>query len=180
MVTADRHDLCRRAIRSWAEQTWDNGELVILDNGKTPMQDLLADLPSERIVYRHVENNPETTIGELRNRSLDMVRGDFVVPQWDDDDWSAPDRIERQMAALRRHNADAVTLYATLMHVDDPQWFDHPFYGLLKGGVPPTILHRRDDRLARSRRGPAGRESSGPHRLRWHPVLPRLPQQHRN
>lgn len=147
MVTADRHDLCRRAIRSWAEQTWENCELVILDNGREPMQDLLADLPSERIVYRHVANNPETTIGELRNSSLDMVRGDFVVPQWDDDDWSAPVRIERQMAALRAHDADAVTLYATLMHVDDPDWFDHPFYGLLEGGVPPTILHKRDDTI---------------------------------
>lgn len=147
MVTADRHTLCRRAIRSWAEQDWENREFVILDNGTEPMEDLLSDLPYGRVVYKHVANNPDTTIGELRNRSLDMVNGDFVVPQWDDDDWSAPDRITRQMGALEARNADAVTLYATLMHVDEEPWFDHPFYGLLKGGVPPTILHRRDDSI---------------------------------
>ena len=139
MVTADRHTLCRRAIRSWAEQDWDNRELVVLDNGTDPMESLLSDLPSGRVVYRHMANNPDTTIGELRNRSLDLVNGDFVVPQWDDDDWSAPDRITRQMAALEAQRADAVTLYATLMHVDEEPWFDHPFYGLLKGGVPPKI-----------------------------------------
>lgn len=147
MVTADRHLLCRRAIRSWVEQDWDNKELVVLDNGTEPMHSLLADLPTDRLVYRHVPNNPETTIGELRNHSLDMIRGDFVVPQWDDDDWSAPNRITRQMAALEAHHSDAVTLYATLMHVDAERWFDHPFYGLLRGGVPPTILHRRDDTI---------------------------------
>ncbi|MDE2996377.1 MAG: glycosyltransferase family A protein [Bacteroidota bacterium] len=147
MVTADRHDLCRRAIRSYAAQTWTNRQLVVLDNGVEPMESLLQDLPYGEVVYRHVPNNPDTTIGELRNRSLEMVTGDFVVPQWDDDDWSAPDRIEQQIGALEKYSADAVTLYATLMHVDDPEWFDHPFYGLLKGGVPPTILHRRDDEV---------------------------------
>lgn len=133
MVTADRHQYCRRAIRSWVEQDWENRELVVLDNGKEPMESLLADLPFGRVVYRHVANNPETTIGELRNRSLDMVRGDFVIPQWDDDDWSAPARLTRQVAALEANQADAVTLYATLMHVDDAPWFDHPFYGLQIG-----------------------------------------------
>ena len=147
MVTADRHDLCRRAIRSYQEQTWENRELIVLDNGKSPMQSLLSDLPEAQVNYRYVENNEQTTIGELRNQSLEMVSGDVVVPQWDDDDWSAPDRPETQHAALVREQADAVTLYATLMHVDDPLYFHKPFYGLLKGGVPPTVMHLRDDEV---------------------------------
>jgi len=132
---------------SYSAQTWANRELVVLDNGTEPMEDLLSDIPYGQVVYNHVPNNPDTTIGELRNRSLDMVNGDLVVPQWDDDDWSAPDRLERQFAALTEKEADAVTLYATLMHVDGEAWFDHPFYGLLKGGVPPTIMHKRDDEI---------------------------------
>lgn len=147
MVTADRHLLCRRAIKSYNAQTWANRELVVLDNGNEPMESLLSDLPYGQVVYRHIPNNSDTTIGELRNLSLEMVGGDLVVPQWDDDDWSAPDRLERQAATLDKEGADAVTLYATLMHVDDPAFFDHPFYGLLKGGVPPTIMHRRDDEV---------------------------------
>ena len=35
-------------------------------------------------------------------------------------------------------------LAGTLMHVDAPEYFDHPFIGLLPNGVPPTIMHRRD------------------------------------
>ncbi len=147
MVTADRHSLCRRAVKSYSAQTWPNKELVVLDNGARPMDELLADVPYGEIRYSRIEQNTETTIGELRNISLEMVRGDIVIPQWDDDDWSAPERLERQFAALSVNEADAVTLYATLMHVNETEYFDHPFYGLLDGGVPPTIMHIRDDEV---------------------------------
>ena len=147
MVTADRHDLCRRAIISYRNQTWSNTELVVLDNGREKMDALLSDLPDDEVRYAHVPNDGSITIGELRNRSLEMVRGDLVAPQWDDDDWSAPDRLERQFAALERANAQACMLSASLMHVDDDEYFDHPFIGWLKGGVPPTLLHRRSESI---------------------------------
>jgi len=145
MVTADRHDLCRRAIVSYNNQTYPNKELIVLDNGIKDMRDLLQDVPKKELRYEYRKNNKDTTIGELRNQSLEMVRGDVVVPQWDDDDWSAPNRLDTQYKALVDNDADAVTLYATLMHVDDPLYFKAPFYGLLKGGVPPTVMHKRDD-----------------------------------
>ena len=120
MVTADRPELCKRAIISFNAQTYENKELVVLDNGKAPMQSLLENVPSSQLRYEYVQNNEATTIGELRNRSLEMVSGDVVVPQWDDDDWSAPQRLDTQYDALVKNEADAVTLYATLTHVDDP------------------------------------------------------------
>lgn len=144
MVTADRPVLVQRAILAYRRQTYPHKELVVLDNGATPMADLLADLPAGEVVYEHVEKRPDTHIGALRNRSLDLATGDFVAPQWDDDDWSHPERIERQMRPLLGGGYDACTLAGTLMHVDDPRYFDHPFVGLLRGGVPPTIVHRRD------------------------------------
>ncbi|MDA1027766.1 MAG: glycosyltransferase family 2 protein [Bacteroidetes bacterium] len=173
MVTADRPELCKRAIISFNAQTYENKELVVLDNGKAPMQSLLENVPSSQLRYEYVQNNEATTIGELRNRSLEMVSGDVVVPQWDDDDWSAPQRLDTQYDALVKNEADAVTLYATLMHVDDPYFFDHPFYGLLKGGVPPTVMHKRDDSV----RFPELRRTSDTHyknvwRSRKYLILP--------
>jgi glycosyltransferase involved in cell wall biosynthesis len=146
MVTADRPDYVRRAIASFRAQTHPNCELVVLDNGQHPMEHLLAELPPERVVYRHVDKTPDTHIGALRNQSLEMARGAFVAPQWDDDDWSHPTRIARQLAVLQS-GYDACTLPGTLMHVDSPELFEHPFIGLLPRGVPPTLLHRRDDAI---------------------------------
>jgi len=146
MVTADRPAYVRRAIAAFAAQTWPARELVVLDNGVEPMQALLAELPPEHVVYRHVPKREGTYIGALRSESLEMATGDFVVPQWDDDDWSHPERLTLQAEVLLR-GYDACALPGTLMHVDAPGYFLHPFLGLLKGGVPPTLMHRRDSAI---------------------------------
>lgn len=143
LVTADRPHLCRRALRSYQRQTYPNKELVVLDNGAQRIEHLLADLPDDEVRYRHVDRTPDLWIGGLRNMALEAATGTFVVPQWDDDDWSHPRRIERQVEVLQR-GYDACTLLGTLMHVDSPAYFGHPFIGILPDGVPPTIMHRRD------------------------------------
>ncbi len=146
MVTADRPEYARRAIASFAAQTYPNRELVVLDNGITPIEALIADLPADQVVYQHVVREEGTHIGALRNQSLEMARGEWLAPQWDDDDWSHPERLSRQAAVLAQ-GAEACALPGTLMHVDSPEFFLHPFIGLLPSGVPPTLLHRRDDTI---------------------------------
>ncbi|MEM9663753.1 MAG: glycosyltransferase family 2 protein [Bacteroidota bacterium] len=143
MVTADRPHLCKRALLSYQAQTYPHKELVVLDNGTRPMDELLGTLPSDEVHYMRVEPHPDLVIGALRNLSLEAATGPYVAPQWDDDDWSHPDRLTQQVAMLEA-GFDACTLPATLMHVDDPTYFDHPFVGQLPNGVPPTIVHRRD------------------------------------
>ncbi|MFP4228402.1 MAG: glycosyltransferase family A protein [Salinivenus sp.] len=144
LVTADRPRLIQRALRSYQRQTYDALELVVLDNGEEPVKDIVEafDLPGT-VRYRYRERTPDLWIGGLRNEALDMATGEFVVPQWDDDDWSHPERIERQAAVLQQGH-DVCTLKGTLMHVDHPTYFDHPFIGILPDGVPPTMMHRRD------------------------------------
>ncbi|MEM6335409.1 MAG: glycosyltransferase family 2 protein [Bacteroidota bacterium] len=144
MVTADRADLAKRAVRCYLQQSYPNKELVVLDNGTEPLDAVLADVPAGELVYEQVERKEGTFIGALRNQSLDLATGDFVVPQWDDDDWYHPDRLRRQADVLAQ-GFDAVTVKATLMHLDAGPYLDHPYIGILKDGVPPTIMHRRDD-----------------------------------
>lgn len=144
MVTADRPDMCQRAIRCYLKQTYENKEFVVLDNGVESMQHLLAEVPQKELRYLRVEKEPGMVIGGLRNTSLEEATGDIIVPQWDDDDWSHPERVERQVNVLIKEGKDACTLAGTLMHVDSTAYFDHPFIGLLKNGVPPTIAHWRD------------------------------------
>lgn len=143
MVTADRPNLARRAIRCFVNQTYPNLELVVLDNGKESIEDLLVDLPQDRVVYKKLPWSSETVIGELRNISLSLARGEYIVPHWDDDDWYHPDRVSRQMEPLLNEGFDACTLAGTLVHVHSDEYFDHPFVGLLPNGVPPTVIHKR-------------------------------------
>lgn len=141
LVTADRPDLCRRALLSFQQQTYANRELVVLDNGVKPMRHLLDEMDQSAVRYIRIEPTPSTVIGGLRNVALEAAAGEYVVPQWDDDDWSHPERLSTQIDALG-DEFDACVLAGTLMHVDREEYFDRPFIGLLANGVPPTIVHR--------------------------------------
>ncbi len=143
MVTADRPSLCRRAIWSYQQQTYPNKELIVLDSGAESIRSLLDVLPENEVRYLQVDRAPEATLGELRNHALSLATGDFIIPQWDDDDWSHPNRITIQSNVLQSGH-DACALSATLVHIDEQAYFDRPYIGSLPGGVPPTIMHRSD------------------------------------
>lgn len=153
MVTANRAALARRAVDCFLRQRWSNRELVVVDDGDQDYGALFVDIPADRIRYERVPKTPDVTLGALRNRTLDLARGS-IVAQWDDDDWYHPDRLTRQIAMLDV-GRDACVLRGTLMHLDAPRWFDHPYVGTLEPGVPGSIVHRADPavRYPEKRRG---------------------------
>ncbi len=154
MVTANRASLARRAIQCFLAQTWSNRELIIVDDGSEDYRDLLPaalDSTSNQagpgappIRYERIAHNPLRRLGDLRNMTLDLARGDYCT-QWDDDEWYHPERIARQVEALERAGASAgvCMLRDTLMHLDMPELVDHPYRTGLRSGTPGTILHRR-------------------------------------
>jgi glycosyltransferase involved in cell wall biosynthesis len=146
LVTADRKEMCRRSVRCYLRQTYPSKELIILDNGSVDLTDILREIPAEERTYLRVEPADEVYIGGLRNIALEAATGEYVIPQWDDDDWFHPTRIERQVEVLES-GYDACSISATLMHLDTGPYFDHPFIGILPNGVPPTIIHRRDSAI---------------------------------
>ncbi|KQM98796.1 glycosyltransferase family 2 protein [Sphingomonas sp. Leaf25] len=153
MVTANRAALARRAVDCFLRQTWRNRELVVVDDGTQDYTPLFAAIPADRLIYDRVAKTPDNTLGRLRNRSLDRATG-AIVAQWDDDDWYHPERLARQAAVLTGGKG-ACVLRGTLMHLDAPGWFDHPYVGTLEPGVPGSIVHRADPaaRYPEKRRG---------------------------
>lgn len=108
MVTGRRRHLARLAVEMFQRQTYEERELVVIDDsgqGK-PADWGLEHEPKIRWITVPAESLP---LGALRNRALAEARGDFLC-QWDDDDLSAPTRIERQVTALFATGADACGL----------------------------------------------------------------------
>jgi glycosyltransferase involved in cell wall biosynthesis len=145
MVTRDRKWLARRAIQCFAEQTWVNKELVIVDDGSEdygPAIDELVDRPT--VHYERVPEQEGRHLGGIRNLALDLAHGDYCM-QWDDDEWYHPTRIERQMLALERQELDACVLKWTLMHIDSDSLVDHLYRADAGHGTPGTVVHRRTE-----------------------------------
>jgi glycosyltransferase involved in cell wall biosynthesis len=101
MPTADRRPLVEHALRYFLRQDHPARELIVLDDGRDPVADLMP--PDDRIRYMRLER--PLVLGAKRNRGCELARGDVIV-HWDDDDWMAPQRLSRQLDALERHDAD--------------------------------------------------------------------------
>jgi len=101
MPTAGRRRWVPHAIRYFLRQDYPNRELVIVDDGEDAVDDLLPDDPR----IRYFRTAPGLSLGAKRNVCIESSRGDLIL-HWDDDDWSAPRRIRKQVSALLDAGAD--------------------------------------------------------------------------
>ena len=85
------------AIDSVLHQTFDDFELVAIDDGSTDgTAEYLQGLADRRV---RVLSSPAAGLALALNAGLAVARGSYVARQ-DADDWSAPDRLARQVAWL--------------------------------------------------------------------------------
>jgi glycosyltransferase involved in cell wall biosynthesis len=96
MPTCDRPEFAPIAIESFLSQDFTDSELLIIDDGSSPIKHLLPEL-SPRIRYVQCEKKMNT--GTKRNLGAELALGEIIV-HFDDDDWSAPNRVTRQVERL--------------------------------------------------------------------------------
>jgi len=165
MVTLDRLALARLAIRSYAEQTYPNRELVIATNGTESYRSALADYAGElgiagvRVIY---PGSGGFTLGALRNISLESARSEIIC-QWDDDDYSHPERLAIQVRHMIAEAAGASFFTDHLQYIEPEgflSWIDWSIGGQNDGLMqlaPGTLMMHRDVRFRYPESGPDAR-----------------------
>lgn len=146
MVTANRPHLMKRSVACYLNQSYPNKELVVVDDGAVDCSDVLADVPSDELIYRRLPSENRLCLGALRNLTLDLCTGSYMA-QWDDDDWYDEDRLAIQYNDLVKTGKAVSCLSSTLVCIDDPMLDGKPFIGGIAGGVPGSILHERNDSI---------------------------------
>ena len=100
--TYNRADLLPRALDSVIAQTFEDWEIVLVDDGSTDGTASLADTYRKRLGERMVcLRQPNTGCGGARNRGIDAARGRFVA-FLDSDDEYLPNKLERQLELFAR------------------------------------------------------------------------------
>lgn len=88
------------AVRSLTEQTWNNLEIIIVDDASPEeYENIFASLESADARIRVIRQHHNSGSYVARNTGLAIANGQYVTTH-DDDDWSHPEKIARQVSAL--------------------------------------------------------------------------------
>ena len=145
-----------RSVRSIQNQTYQNLELLICDDGSTQKAHqylVKAAAQDERIHLIH--GCPRTDLASKLNWCLSKAKGAYIA-RMDDDDWSAPFRLEKQLGVLQEDPALAFVGNNVRL------WKDGRFVGVRKlpqspeirdflfvqPFIHPTLVFRREALLA--------------------------------
>jgi glycosyltransferase involved in cell wall biosynthesis len=126
--TYNRPELLLSALASVFAQTYEDYEVIVVDNGSCPATREALGAYMDRITYVWQENRGRAG---GRNRALELARGTYIAFLDDDDEW-LPDKLERQAAAFAAH-PEAGLVHG---HVDVVAADGRPLLDL-------TRLHRR-------------------------------------
>lgn len=111
MPTKARRQFVPQAVAYFLRQDYEPRELIVVDDGPQPVDDLLPDDP--RIRYLRLDR--ELVIGEKRNLACEAASGP-IIAHWDDDDWMAPWRLAYQVQHLVQAQADLCGLDRVLFY----------------------------------------------------------------
>ena len=131
MPTCNRRSFIPAAIDSFLKQTYSDKELIIVDDGTDKVKDLIPDNPAIRYIEPHVK----LSTGCKRNVCNCEAHGD-IIAHFDDDDWSAPDRLEDQVNLLMK-SGKSITGYANALFWDIRKqrafYYQSPISGYVTG-----------------------------------------------
>lgn len=177
-ATFNRGHTIERAINSLLNQTYQNIELIIIDDGSTDnTRDVLKKYNDTRIRVYHHESNRGVTAA--KNSGLNQIRGDWFTTL-DSDDELIPEAIEtlmhiplyvdRTVTAVSCNCVDGTTGEFSAKGITGDQYFDVPklmackgeFWGITKtellgdarfneglNGFEATVWYKVDDKAKR-------------------------------
>lgn len=109
LPTYNRADILGSAVESVLEQTYEDFELLIVDDGSTDdTDDTVAAFDDPRI--RYIEHDVNKGAAAARNTGIEAARGSYIAFQDSDDEWS-PRKLAKQMAVFDRSPPDVGVVY---------------------------------------------------------------------
>ena len=144
MPTCNRRRYIAQALRTFQQQDYPNREMIIVDDGSDPIEDLVPATPN----IRYLRLSRRTSIGAKRNLACEHARGE-IIAHWDDDDWYAPDRLRYQATPIIQSQADLTGLEnAFVLQLPEGEFWrvdahlhQRLFVGNVHGG---TLVYRKE------------------------------------
>lgn len=141
ITTRNRITLLPRAVGSVLQQTYENIELIIVDDGSTDgTEEYCRGIPAK---YIKVGKGGGTGGGHARNCGIKAATGRFVAFLDDDDCWQ-PHKIEIQVRLMEEKGCDVVYCGRTLELIGrqgGASYIDEPLSDNVQGDMSRRILY---------------------------------------
>jgi len=138
--TYNRAHLVGRAIRSVLNQTYQDFEIIVVDDGSTDnTEEVVKGFNDGRIRYiRHDKNKGGAA---ARNTGIKVARGEYIAFLDSDDEWLAR-KLEKQMALFETSDSRVGVIYCRWYVVDDDAGFvkQDKDQALCRGHIWHTLL----------------------------------------
>lgn len=153
MLTYDRafqkpvssSEMFRSAVNQLCEQTFKDFEVIVVNSGSQPFFDICEQiLKDSGLKYKHVHvsRNECHTIADLRNKSVELASGEFILT-WDDDDYRNCDLIKTLVEGQTQTNADLVMIQNIEVQLQLGKSYPANYHH----GFEPTMLARKTDKV---------------------------------
>jgi len=154
--TYNRAHLICRAIQSVLDQTYQNLEIIVVDDCSTDnTEEIVKDFKDERI--RYIQHNENKGASAARNTGIKASQSEYIAFQDSDDEWFS-DKLEKQIIAFYNSSPEVGVVYSGFYIVEaDKKIYipndDHVIQKeenihseLLKGNFvgTPTVLIKRE------------------------------------
>lgn len=100
----NRAGTIERSVRSVLDQTVKELEVIVVDDCSTDQtESVIRGINDKRVRYDRLEKQSGACVA--RNRGIDLAEGELVAFQDSDDFWK-PEKLEKQISALKEYGAD--------------------------------------------------------------------------
>lgn len=133
MPTYNRGVFIGETIESVISQTFQDWELIIVDDGSTDNTDEVVGryLSDERIVYLHSSHVGRS---RARNQALALTRGEYIS-YLDSDDLFLPKKLEKQLKWFSEHPETDMVYTSALVINDDGDFLDFMYHANESGNI---------------------------------------------
>jgi len=138
LPTYNRPDNLRNAVESVDKQTYENIELIIVDDhSPTSATDSLSPLTFSDLSINIIRHSENKGANEARNTGIRESTGEYIAFLDDDDDWD-PSKIEKQVKVFREAGPEVGVVYTGSEYVYDD--YERTVIFSLDGNVTEQIL----------------------------------------
>jgi Glycosyl transferase family 2 len=144
MTTFHSADRVAHALRGLMGQTWRNLEIVVVDDASTDTTaEVVCSLAAQDARIKFIQLPQNVGTYAAKTIGYHHASGDFITCH-DSDDWSHPQRIERQMAPLMRDPQMVATISSWVRITDDGQFYARGVYPLIRLNPASALFRRRE------------------------------------